>query len=72
LWNRTYKCLCGWVIDRDLNASLNLFCLGQAILRNLCHENSSIQDFFSLSLPDRDSIRCTNDFFLVRKLLPPP
>jgi putative transposase len=72
LWNRTYKCLCGWVIDRDLNASLNLFCLGQAILLGFCHEKSSIQDFFSLSLPDRSSIRCTNDFFLVRKLLPPP
>lgn len=32
LWKRTMECECGNVDDRDVNASKNIHCLGQAIL----------------------------------------
>jgi putative transposase len=44
LWNRTYKCKCGYKEDRDVNAAKNIFCLGQAIISGLCTESSMIQE----------------------------
>jgi len=36
LSNRVYSCQCGYVLDRDVNAAKNIFCLGQAILSRGC------------------------------------
>ena len=44
LWNRIYKCDCGYVEDRDVNAAKNIFCLGQAIISGLCTESAMIQE----------------------------
>jgi putative transposase len=34
LSKRVYRCDCGLTMDRDINASLNILCLGQAILNS--------------------------------------
>ena len=44
LSKRTMNCECGNIIDRDINAAKNIYCLGQAILLGECTESSTIQE----------------------------
>src|SRR5574343_190424 len=41
---RTMSCKCGNVVDRDVNAAINILCLGQAILTGLCNVKDTIQE----------------------------
>lgn len=42
--DRIINCDCGVTFDRDINAAINILCLGQAIDQDLCTESSTIQE----------------------------
>lgn len=46
LHKRTYLCDCGYENDRDVNAAINIHCLGQAIISGLCSANANLQEAF--------------------------
>jgi putative transposase len=49
LSNRTMKCECGNVADRDINAAKNILCLGQAYLLNTGSTAVSLQEILTTS-----------------------
>lgn len=47
LYKRTYSCECGYENDRDVNAAINIHCLGQAIILGLCSVDANLQEALS-------------------------
>ena len=52
LSERTYKCRCGYIEDRDVNAAKNIKCLGQAMLSKTTCTVNNIFDVFAGNLEE--------------------